>query len=268
MPSISTFTILKNESEYIGYHIMSLLKYVNEMIFADGNSTDGTLEIIKYIQKKYDKEGKIKLFENKDCKNLDEDYVRLFNWTLKQCKSNYVWFIHPDMICLNPSIVLWSLNGDIRYSINVKSLAGKRDIEIIEGRGKTWATIYKNDYGLHFHGYYGNADEDFYFRDFTGSVHELYLKKKMLPYDIVETKINLIHYCDCKPYKRRYERMVNVLTIGNPSIPTDVCIESAKNHPRVTLENGSVGEIDFVFKKYGGNKPKEFKLYDFERFRK
>ena len=64
MQKLSTFTIIKNEIDYVGYHIMSLLDFVDEMVFSDGNSTDGTLELIKYIKQTYDRSDKIKLFED------------------------------------------------------------------------------------------------------------------------------------------------------------------------------------------------------------
>ena len=202
--SIGTFIIIKNESEYVGYSIMSVLDQVDEMVFADGKSTDGTLEIIDYIKRKYDKDNKIKLFFDKDCKNLQDDYVDLFNWTLKQVKSDYAWFLHPDMICLNPESIKDSIKGAIRYSVKMISVAGEeRDLVISYGRGGRWASIFRNAYGLHYAGWYGVLEEDCYFRDFTGDEHEYYEAKKYLPYNIEKTEICLVHYCDCKPYARR-----------------------------------------------------------------
>lgn len=238
---IGTFIILKNEAEFLGYHIMSILDYVDEMIFADGNSTDGSLEIIDYIKKKYDKEDKIRLFLDKDCKNLQEDYVNLFNWTLKQVKSEYVWFLHPDMICLNPETIKPSLETKgIRYFVGMESIAGEtRDLRIVSGRGGKWATIYRNDYGLHYYGNYGTTEEDCYFSDFTGDRHEFYTLVKYLPYNILESGIKLVHFCDCKPYERRLGRMICCLKNINPTLSDERIEEIAKKHPRVTLKDGN-----------------------------
>jgi glycosyltransferase involved in cell wall biosynthesis len=264
---IGTFIILKNESEYLGYHIMSLLDNVDEMIFADGNSTDGSLEILDYIKRKYDKDDKIKLFLNKDCKNLQEDYVTLFNWTLKQVKSDFVWFIHPDMICSNPEQIKTAIKSNaVRYFVNMDSIAGeKRDLHIVSGRSKKWATIYRNDFGLHYYGNYGTTEEDCYFRDFTGDMHEFYTLIKFLPYRIEESGINLIHYCDCKPYERRYERMLSCLKNINPNKDIKELAKIAESHPRVTLRDGD----EFKFS-LNGSLPEIFDRYkdEFEPLRK
>jgi glycosyltransferase involved in cell wall biosynthesis len=250
---------------------MSILDYVDELIFADGNSTDGTLEIIDLIKRKFDKGDKIKLFLDKDCKDLQQDYVSLFDWTLKQVKSDYAWFIHPDMICINPETIRPAIEkGGMRYHVGLVSIAGdKRELKFLEGRDGSWATIYRNAYGLHYYGNYGTAEEDCYFQDLTGDVHVFWKIQKRLPYQILDSGIKLIHYCDCKPYKRRYERMLKCLKNLYPERPEmDLEIEAAK-HPRVNLKDGTY--INKVFK-FAPNDyiPEVFKRYaeHFEPLRK
>lgn len=261
-------TIIKNEVDYVGYCIMSILPYVDEIVYADGNSTDGTIELIKYIQKRYDKQGKIKLFENQDCKNLQDDYVRLFNWTLAQCESDYVWFLHPDMICLNPEKIKPSLDGNIRYSVNVMSIAGeKRNKIFVDGRSNKWFTIYRNAYGLHYYGYYGTPNEDFYFRDLTGNRHICHNEDNDLPYEIKKSPITVIHYCDTKPYKRRYERLLKCLKNTFPGWKEERYKMFARKHPRVTLKDGIWMDVEFKFAETK-TIPKIFKKYNFDRFRR
>lgn len=267
---ISVFTIVKNEAEYIGYGIMSVLDYVDELVYADGNSTDGTLEIIEFIKHKYDKDDKIKLFKDKDCKDLREDYQKLFQWTLEQCKGDYVWFLHPDMICINPETIRQQILKGVRYNVNVISLAGEdREKIITGGRSYKWYPIYKNDFGLHFYGYYGSDDEDFYFKAFTGDEHIFWSKKKFLPYRIEDTNITLYHFCDCKPYKRRLERMINILKINNPEATEEQCKEVAVNHPRVNLKDSIYQDKQFRFEEFKGDYPEVFSKYrEFEKLRR
>jgi len=260
--TISTFTILKNEVEFIGHHVMSLLNFVDELVFSDGNSTDGTIEIIQYIQKKYDHDKKIKLFLDKDCKDLQDDYVRLFNWTLAQCKSEYIWFIHPDMLCLNPQVIKPSLESNaMRYSYKVRSFAEGNKI-ITRGRGDRWYTIFKNAFDLHYWGYYGTAHEDLYFRDITGNQHVAHQLVEHLPYEIEDTPIEICHYCDTKPYERRYDRMLKVLKISYPGLEEKQYVELASSHPRVSLKDGQWNGVDFAFEDTDF-KPEVFKRYKF-----
>jgi len=265
--TVSTFTIVKNEVEYVGYNIMSVLDYVDEMIFVDGNSTDGTIELVKYIQKTYDKEKKIKLFLNKDCKNLKDDYVRLFNWTLKQCTGEYLWYLHPDMICSNPQLIHRSLKDGLRYSVKMISIAGERKDKVISsGRTNRWHTIYRNKFGLHYYGWYGTDEEDLYFADITGDEHINHLTVPNKPYRTFDTDIELYHYCDTKPYSRRFGRMVKVLETNGFFYST--AKEIAKAHPRVTLETGIYRNTLFKFNRFEGKHPEVFKKYDFSKFKK
>jgi len=266
---ISVFTVVKNEIDYIGYCIMSLLPHVDEFVYFDGNSTDGTLELIKHIQKKYDVENKIKLYENKDCIDLKQDYTRLFNECLNECTGDYVWFLHPDQIVINPDIIRSQIDGTaIRYNTNMVSFSGDREHIIIEGRSNKWATIFKKDFGLHFYGTYGHQNEDFYFRDITGNEHIIYAAIKYLPYEIKNTDIQVYHYCDTKPYTRRYDRMVKILLNNGRHITR--AVEEAKIHPRVTLSTGQYMLHKFKIEDFTGNQPEIFSKYndEFKEFKK
>jgi len=250
--TISILTPVKNEAQFIGYGVMSVLDYVDEIVYADGNSTDGTLEILQHIKKRYDHKDKIKLCINKDCRNLQKDYERLFNFLLGKCKSDYVWFLHPDMLVTNPHEIREGLNDGLRYGINVRSVAGEHyNREIVSGRGGTWNNIYRNDYGIHYAGYYGSADEDFYFRDITGSSHDPYDIIYPKPYVSRLTDIEVYHFCECKPYERRYEKMCKILRTVFPHLKEEDVVKNAKVHPRVTLKNGTFNGAEFKFKKHG-----------------
>ena len=262
-------SIIKNEAEYIGYSIMSVLDYVDELVYFDGNSTDGTIEIIEYIQKKYDKDKKIKLFKNKDFSNFKEDYVRLNNDCLKACSGDYIWFLHPDMTCLNPEVIKQNICGKyIRYNVKVDSIGGeKRDKLFTKGRLFRWQTIYKNDFGLHYYGYYGTPEEDFYFKDITGDDHSIYDFSNPKPYTIKDTNIKINHYCETKPYDRRLDKMIKVFGISNPQLTQEEVLEHIKEHPRVTLKGGIFRGVKFEVI----DNPKQADIFEkykeFEQFR-
>lgn len=248
--TISVLTPVKNESQFIGYGVMSILDYVDEIVYADGNSTDGTLEILRHIKKKYDDKDKIKLFINKDCKNLTTDYERLFNFLLRKCTSDYVWFLHPDMLVTKPHEVRDSLGTGLRYNVKVRSIAGEHyNLDISEGRTDRWHNIYRRAHGIHYYGYYGSRDEDFYFKDITGTEHTPFDIMYPKPYMSYTTSIDVIHFCECKPYDRRYEKMRKILKTTFPYLSDKAVDENAKVHPRVTLKNGTFNKTEFTFKK-------------------
>ncbi len=247
MQTVGTFTLIKNEIRFIQAHLRSWLPHVDEMVFFDGNSTDGTLEILR----RYARGGRVKLFEDKDPKNLTDDYVRLFNECLRSLSTNYAIFAHPDMILADPGNIR-QLGDSVAYTMGIRSFAGDPDgqlYEIIEGRGRRWKNIYRlrnPDLGCHYHGAYGSIDEDCYFTQITGDEHRAMwgvdgMDFAAFPYCIKDSGINCLHYSDVRPIERRIDRMVKCLV--NQGWTADKARTEAENHPRVTFKDND----DFKF---------------------
>ena len=252
MSKISVFSIVKNEAAFIGVGVMSLLPYVDEIVYADGNSTDGTLEILDYIKKKYDTSDKIKVLKNMDCSDLKDDYVRLFNETMKQCNADYLLYCHPDMILTDPGVLADSRLGDnneFAYYVNIRSFAGEKiEKEIVKGRTNKWKTIMKNDFGLHYWGHYGHNDEDMYFRDITGDEYVVHKDMSRYPFEVHDSGIKLWHLCECKSLARREQKMENVARTVMGMTNHVHINDLLANHPRVTLrsDKNMFGEFQFV----------------------
>lgn len=261
---------------------MAFYPYVDRFVWADGNSTDGTIELLKYIKDKYDKDNKIVLYENMDCNVYDQTYVDLFNFLLKECKTDIIGYIHPDMIPCNPEILENAFDdGALRWKATLLSFTEDKEHIWVgnTGRSEKWIIFNVNDFGIHYYGYYGDVDEDIYYSDITGDEHILpCLKGDKLPYKVLDSKLILYHYCDAKPYERRYEKMLSVMKNHKQFRkvePKDRTIEEeAKAHPRVNCQNGTwltlLGQkMDFVKDKFDGKVPEVFEIYkEFEQFKK
>ncbi len=252
MATIGSYTLIKNESRWIRAHLLSWLPWLDQAVFFDGNSTDGTLDIIRDIAANHPFGHRIKLVENKDPKDLDKDYQRIFNECLRSLSTDYAAFIHPDMILDEPGNIGF-LGDAVAYTVNVRSFAGEPDgqmYEIKTGRTDRWKNIMrlKNpDLGLHYWGAYGQDQEDCYFSKITGSKHELHLKPRVpgelvrgidfaaYPYEIKDSGIKISHFSDVRPYERRKSRMIKCLI--NQGIPENLIETIAETHPRVTFEN-------------------------------
>ncbi len=271
---LGAFCITKNEAHWIGFSVMSTKDFIKEYVYFDGNSTDGTVELLKYISDKY--KINITVVEGQDPKDLQEDYVRVFNENIKALKSDYAVFLHPDMICTKRPDSL--LNGPTSYSSIIKSFAGEPFDslhEITEGRTDRWKNIMTNGLGLHYHGHYGAENEDMYFKDMTGSEHILFKNFASYPYEVKDSGTVFNHYSDVRPYSRRFGRMCSVLKNQYPGIKDELILKDmSKNHPRVSLQpNPMYGQFKFektsfipeVFYKYNdefadvcGKKPEDF----------
>lgn len=132
-PFVSALLVTRNEKDYIE---MSLMSFINqtypkdryEIIIIDGQSDDGTLDIIKEFQKKYNNEAfQISLLTNKK-RILSSGW----NIGIKAAKGEYVIRIdahataqedyiekcveelieHSDATCVGGKIISQSLNGD------------------------------------------------------------------------------------------------------------------------------------------------------------
>lgn len=236
--SLGTYTLIKDEACWIAAHILRIIPFVDEMVFFDGNSKDGTIEIIEAIRDSNENGHKIRLFKNKDPKNLQDDYVKVFNECLRSVQSDLAWFLHPDMWVVNPEQILPVKDSQaLALSTSIRSFGGDPGGQLyeIKGRGESWKNIYRvrnPDLGAHYHGYYGAWNEDVYFSAITGDQHVLHEDHSAYPYSIEKSGIELLHFSDVRTYSRRLDRMKKCLANqGNTSVV-------AENHPRVTLKDG------------------------------
>lgn len=244
--SIGSFTLIKNEAPWIAAHLLSWLPHLNEMVFYDGNSTDGTLEIIEAIRKENGHGHKIMLFKGKDPADLKDSYTCMFDECLHSLSTDLAVFLHPDMIASKvPDLP--NISECIAASCKVRSFGGEPGKELYEihGRCDAWKNIYRlrnPDLGCHYYGAYGAWNEDCYFRAITGDQHILYEDFSSLPYGVEDSGIELLHFSDVRPYERRVNRMYQCLmnNNGDPAKADKI----SRTHPRVTFKDG--GQYTFT----------------------
>lgn len=241
MKNLGSFCLIKNESLFIKAHLESWLPHIGQMVFYDGGSTDGTLEAIKEAQRG-EFGNKIKIFENKDPKDLTDDYVKLSNEAMWAVDKDLAIFLHPDMFLAQPKKDVVIHKGTIAATCNMRSFAGEPNGPIyeIEGRGTKWKNIYRlrnPDLGAHYFGSYGAHNEDTYFSEITGTDHDHYGQDfSLYPYAVHHTGIEILHYSDVRPYARRIDRMEKCL-INQGNSPKKAK-EIAPKHPRVSFKDG------------------------------
>ena len=239
MPTIGSFCLIKNEARFINRHIAEWLPFLDEMVFFDGGSTDGTLEILKQYA---DTSPKIKLFEGKDPSDLQDDYVNLSNGAMWALGTDLAIFLHPDMFPANGETLRRLPDDLIAAAVEMESYAGDpgESIYRIEGRGSAWKTIYRlrnPNLGAHYHGHYGAHNEDTYFSEITGDKHEHYgTDFSKYPYPVNNSGLIIKHFSDVRPYARRLDRMIKCLI--NQGHSPKAAQEIAPQHPRVSLKDG------------------------------
>lgn len=267
---ISAWSVIKNEAQFIGFGLMSILPYVDEVVYFDGNSTDGTLELLEHIKANHDPDNKIKVFRDKDFTDFKEDYVRVFNECMSACSGDYLLYIHPDMILTDPGKLVDRASWDFTAAyVNMRSFGGDdMELEITKGRTDKWKTIMRNSFGLHYWGYYGHPDEDMYFKHITGKEHKVHRDMRRYPFEVKDSGIKLWHMCECKPRKRREEKMRNVIFTNAGEIPKGTTVSEETrifdvlvNHPRVHLQDGVFGSTEFKFEKRKEPLPEVFSKY-------
>jgi glycosyltransferase involved in cell wall biosynthesis len=261
--SIGSFVLIKNEAPWIAAHILNLLPYLDEMVFYDGASTDGTLEIIRAIKSDNVNGSKIKLFTNKDPKNLQGDYVRLFDECMHELSTDLALFIHPDMFITNPEKLTQVSSSDaIALTTSMRSFAGETGGPLFEMKGRLplWKNIYRlksPDLGAHYFGAYGSAEEDVYFREITGDQHIHHgHRMDLYPYDVEDSGLEVLHFSDVRPYERRLGRMKACLL--NQGYSAEDAEKIALAHPRVTLKDGAEPTHGVRFKLEPAEYPAEF----------
>ena len=239
--SVGSFVLVKNEAPWISAHLSAWLPILDQMVFFDGGSTDGTLEIIKALKNDHPQGYRIRLVEDKDPKDLQEDYVRLFNEAMRSLDTDLAVFIHPDMVPVAP-VDLSKLGDCVAASMRMRSFAGEPNGPLyeIKGRGVAWKSIYrlKNpDLGAHYWGHYGHSDEDVYFKAITGNKHVHFgTDFHHYPYMVKDSGLEVLHFSDVRASARRLDRMVKCLM--NNGFSYEKAREKALSHPRVTLKDG------------------------------
>lgn len=252
-----------NESQFIGFSIMAAHPYVTEFIYAvSPKSNDGTIEILRHIAKNY---GNVRiLLQSKyDFNPHDEKaYNTAFNDCIDQTRCENVWFLHPDMI-----VTKWQdlEPGPLAWTTKMTSYANDLSTVITKGRCAEWKNIHRKKFGLKYLGGYGSQNEDFYHTDITGNSLKHYGSDfKKYPFQVATSGIELNHYCENKPYSRRYEKMKLCLKTLYPHYSDGVIEEMASQHPRVTLEQSSTRFGQFEFEESKEAVPEIFNKYEAE----
>lgn len=256
--TIGSYTLLLNEAEWLPAHLSCFLPYLDQIVFFDGGSTDGSLEIVEDFQKKSKHGHKITLVKNKNPKNLKDAYVRMFNECMWTLKTDWAIFLHPDFWADNPE-ALHKIKDGIAYYTHVRSFAGEPGGQLYEftsGRSPIWTNIHRlrnPSLGAHYFGHYGAWNEGTYFSEITGEDHFFYGSNlAAYPYEIKDSGLKIRHFSDVRPYERRLGRMKTCLI--NQGRNPDTVEALAKTHPRVNFQEGG----DFRFKK--AEYPDDFKF--------
>jgi glycosyltransferase involved in cell wall biosynthesis len=53
MPSLTSHSVVKNEEQYIGYALRSVLPFVDSALVFDTGSTDNTVAVIEEVMKEF-----------------------------------------------------------------------------------------------------------------------------------------------------------------------------------------------------------------------
>jgi len=267
-----------NEVDFVGYSIMAALPGIDSMHYGiDAKSDDGTFELIRMLS---ETAGKGKVFWYKaPVFNIDPmnriQYNGAFNALIAAAiskKPDAVLFLHPDQIITNPEQMLdLKDDGALAWFTHMRSFSGDLNTEITKGRVTKWKNMHCPRFGLEYFGEYGSQNEDFYHKDITGRSYKHYgTEFSKYPFRVADSGIRIEHFCENKPYKRRFEKMKLCLQTLYPQASDDRISEMAANHPRVTLERSSAQFGDFEFTKRQDAVPDVFEKYknEFDSFKK
>lgn len=253
MATFGTFTLIKNENMFLKQHLFSWLPFVDQMVFLDGNSTDGTLEVLKEIQKAHPFGHRITIVENRDPVDLKDDYTSIQDEALHTLKTDYSMFCHPDMILDQPGKI-GELGQYHAYFTHMRSFAGDPQgqlYEIVDGRAKRWKNIMRlrnPDLGLHYFGHYGAMNEDCYFSEITGDSHVYHGEEfERYPYAVGDSEMRILHFSDVRTRDRRIQRMERCLI--NQGHTPESARKIAPDHPRVNFKDGY--NFKFLKNSYG-----------------
>lgn len=261
---ISVVAPVLNEVDWIGYSIMAALDHMHEFVYAlDEKSDDGTRELLFHVKQKYAHE-KLMILDTPHFHPLDMTlYNRAFTDCIFKATGDAVMFLHPDMIALNAEVIPEiDSQKALAWSVGMTSYAGDMQTVITKGRTNRWKNIHARKLGVHYYGAYGSQNEDFYHSDITGRSYKHYGDEfSKYPFAVADSGLQINHYCENKPYKRRLEKMKLCLKTLAPQASDAVILESAEQHPRVTLEPSCTRFGEFEFQEVKQDIPAVFEKY-------
>lgn len=263
MPTLGSYILIKNEIQFIREHLRMWLPLLDQMVFLDGNSTDGTLEAIKFAQANNPDGYKIKLVVDRDPVDLREDYTRLFNEALWSLDTDLAFFLHPDMAPKKVPNNFNHLHDAMAASVGMRSFAGDPGGQLYEisGRSEAWKSIVRlrnPNMAAKYHGFYGAANEDTYLTEITGDAYEHYGSNfSLYPYEVADSMIEVLHYSDVRPYERRLSRMRTCLINQGwkDRLSPEEFDKKLLEHPRVTLKDNDT--FKFIPAEYPAEYQKE-----------
>jgi len=267
---VSVISPVLNEVEFIGYSIMAAAPYVSEFVYAlDEKSSDGTRELLEYIQNKHLHERLRVLRHSTFHPHNMAAYNEAFNRCIRESSGDAVLFLHPDMIMTQGPTDPFP--DGLAYWTTITSYAGDLETVISSGRCNQWKNLHQKKFGLHYFGSYGSQNEDFYHSDITGRSYKHFgTEFSKYPFRVADSGIRINHYCENKDYARRLEKMKLCLKTLYPEMKDDRVEELAIQHPRVTLEASSTIFGEFAFEKSKEPIPDVFNRYkkEFSLFHK
>lgn len=260
---VSVVGPVKNEAKFIGYSIMAVLPYVHEFVYACAKSNDGTDELLDYIKDTYAKD-KLTILRKPEYDFNVHDmkaYNQSFNDCIEKATGDLVWFLHPDMIVTNPEKIK-DLGKGLAWYVHMNSYAKDMNTKIVQGRTTRWKNIHAKKFGLHYYGGYGSQNEDFYHRDITGGKYDHHGDRfGAYPFRVLDSGINVNHYCELKDFSRRLDKMMKCLETLYPGSDPEAIREMALAHPRVTLEQSSEMFGKFAFSESNDPVPDVFERH-------
>lgn len=250
---------------------MAAHPFVSEFVYAiDENSDDGTRDLLRHLKSKYLHE-KLVILDHPHFHPLEmEKYNAAFNRCIEASTGDACFFLHPDMI-ITAGPKTGIPPGAMAWWTEITSYAGDFGTVITKGRCDKWKNIHAKKMGLHYAGGYGSQNEDFYHSDITGKAYKHFGSEfSKYPFRIEDSGIKISHFCECKEYPRRLEKMKLCLKTLYPHLADDAIMELAAHHPRVTLEASSERFGKFEFSSTDEKAPEVFERYgaEFESFKK
>lgn len=92
---LSCIVMVKDEEEYVGYALMSVLPWVDEVIVVEGGSSDGTLAILEEIQRNHDPENKVEIVVDTRPKNR---LIEVRSEMVARCTGEWILRLEGDEV--------------------------------------------------------------------------------------------------------------------------------------------------------------------------